>query len=68
MTKTDLLERDKKQLLQQQQESITLFKVLATQVGITHGQMIDEHVANLAGRRFNPLEWDVRDKNGEQDR
>jgi hypothetical protein len=68
MTELELIKRDKQALIEQQAESITLFKLLAKQVGITHGQMIDEHIASLAGRRFNPLEWDFQDRNGEQGR
>lgn len=68
MTKIELLERDKKELQQQQQDSIALFKVLSTQVGITHGEMIDQHLASLGGRKHNPNEWIMNDLNGEQNR
>lgn len=66
MTETVLLKRDIKILKEQQAESIALFKVLSKQVGTHFGELIDEHVSSLEGRKHNPLNWDFADKNGEQ--
>lgn len=68
MTKTDLLERDKKQLLQQQQESIALLRELDKEVGIVGGEKIAKHIAYLTGARFNEKDFDMSDTNGEQAR
>jgi hypothetical protein len=66
MTETILLKRDIKILKEQQQESISLFKNLSKQVGTHYGELIDEHLVSLQGRRHNPLNWDLQDRNGDQ--
>jgi Asp-tRNA(Asn)/Glu-tRNA(Gln) amidotransferase B subunit len=66
MTKTDLLERDKKQLLQQQQESLRLLKACVSQVGMVLGEELNAHIAELSGTHFNRKEYLYEKPVGEQ--
>lgn len=68
MTKEALQLKEIQELRSKQQDSISLFKILQTQVGLTHGEMIAEHIAGLNGQTHNANNWDFTDKNGEQGR
>mgnify|MGYP006951090203 CR=1 FL=1 len=53
-------------LKRQQTESIALLQQLSTQVGVVFGEMIDEHISMLNGRKHNSMNWDMKETNGEQ--
>lgn len=66
MSELELVKRDKSVLLQQQKESIALFKELDKEVGLVAGEKIAMHLASLQGTRFNAADFDLADRNGDQ--
>lgn len=66
MTQEVELRRRIAELTQNQQEAVALFKMLATQVGTHYGEEIDKFISKVNGQKFNPNNWDLSDKNGEQ--
>ena len=66
MTQTAILERENKRLQGLQLQTVDLLKQLSTQVGTYHGELIAEHMSLLGEKKYNPKDWDLADRNGEQ--
>lgn len=55
-----------KLLKQNLQECLDLLRVCEKQVGTVLGEQIAEITSRLEGKKFNPKDWDLKDRNGEQ--
>lgn len=66
MTKTAILERENKVLKSQLQEAVELLSGVKSQVGLTWQEPISEFTSRVGGKRHNPNDWSMADRNGEQ--
>lgn len=64
----DTLQQENASLKKQKTETVSFLKQLSKEVGMIWGPEIEKHLAKLNGQAFQPSNWNVEDRNGEQGR